>query len=225
MAYTYSKTTASNGVVLQSIKTSPNEVYMKGLPGGSTIPGQSSNGINGSFFDFSTGNLLTIAVNNDDPVGPGSKNDYGSGYQNAGYARGTLVWDSQKAKFSVQIVSSAASIKVESRNHFWAQGGISMTLGNDSTWASVADQQNMPNRTGNTMRAGLVYNSANNIWLVVTNTLCTASQFRSAIKEKIGSGTLVNGIFLDGSGSAQLKAGTNVATGDGRKVYSMVALR
>ncbi|QSF46214.1 hypothetical protein [Paenibacillus tianjinensis] len=225
MAYTYSKVTASNGVVLQSIKTSPNEVYMKGLPGGSTIPGQSSDGINGSFFDFGTGSLLTIAVNNDIPVGPGTKDDYGSGYQNAGYARGTLVWDSREQQFSVQIVSSAASLNVISRYQYWAQGGISMTLGNDSTWASIADQQNMPNRTGNAMRAGLVYNNTNNIWLVVTNTLCTAAQFRSAIKEKIGSGTLVNGIFLDGSGSAQLKAGTNVATGDGRKVFSMVALR
>ncbi|WP_025688244.1 hypothetical protein [Paenibacillus zanthoxyli] len=224
MAYTYSQVTASNGVFLQSIKTSPTEVYMKALPGGSTIPGQSSDGINGSFFDFQTGDLLTIAVNNDVPVA-GTKDEYGSGYTNVGYARGTLVWDSREQQFSVQIVSSAASLNVISRYQYWAQGGISMTLGNDSTWASIADAQHMPNRTGTAMRAGLVYNNTNNIWLVVTNTLCTAAQFRSAIKEKVGSGTLVNGIFLDGSGSAQLKAGTNVARGDRRLVYSMVALR
>ncbi|MEK5409077.1 hypothetical protein MKX36_24635 [Paenibacillus sp. FSL W8-0439] len=52
MAYTYSQVTASNGVVLHTIKTSPNSVYMKALPGGSTIANQSTDGINGSFFDF-----------------------------------------------------------------------------------------------------------------------------------------------------------------------------
>lgn len=226
MAYTYSKDVASNGVVLNSMKTSPNSVYMKALPGGSTVNGQSSDGINGSFFDFSSGALLTIAVNNDIPVaGSHGKGEYGSGYKNEKYARGTMVWDSREQQFSVQVVSSAAELNVVSRNQYWAQGGISMTLNNDSTWASVADAQGMPNRTGSAMRAGLVYNTSNNIWLVVTNTNCTAAQFRDAIKEKIGSGTLKNGIFLDGSGSAQMKAGTAKASGDGRKVYSMVALR
>lgn len=224
MAYTYSQVTASNGVVLQSIKTSPNSVYMKNLEGGSTIPGQSSDGINGSFFDFKTGDLVTIAVNNDIPVA-GNKNDYGTGYANVGYDRGTLVWDSREQQFSVQIVRSAAEILVINRSQYWAQGGVSMTLGNDATWESVAIAQNLPSRTGYSERAGLVYNNTNNIWLIVTNTPCTAAQFRSAIKEKIGSGTLVNGIFLDGSGSAQLKAGTNYAYGDRRKVFSMVALR
>ncbi|QNR65314.1 hypothetical protein IAQ67_15560 [Paenibacillus peoriae] len=57
-------------------------------------------------------------------------------------------------------------------------------------------------------------------WLPTRN-----AQFRSAIKEKVGSGTLVNGIFLDCSGSAQMRAGTPKATGDSRKVFSMVALR
>ncbi|MGG1615570.1 hypothetical protein ACIFQM_08225 [Paenibacillus sp. NRS-1782] len=224
MAYTYSQIAASNGVVLHSIKTSPNSVYMKALPGGSSIANQNTDGINGSFFDFSTGALLTIAVNNDVPVG-GSKGAYGSGYENAKYARGTLVWDSREGEFSVQVVSSAASLAVVSRNQYWAQGGISMGLNNESGWAAQADKENMPNRTGSTERAGLVYNNAKNVWLVVTNTKCTAAQFRTAIKEKVGSGTLVNGIFLDGSGSAQMRAGTVKASGDGRKVFSMVALR
>lgn len=224
MAYTYSQVTASNGVVLHTIKTSPNSVYMKALPGGSTIANQSTDGINGSFFDFSSGALLTIAVNNDVPVG-GSKGSYGSGYENAKYARGTLVWDSREGEFSVQVVSSAAGLAVVNRHQYWAQGGISMGLNNESGWAAQADKENMPNRTGNTERAGLVYNTGKNIWLVVTNTKCSAAQFRSAIKEKVGSGTLVNGIFLDGSGSAQMRAGTPKATGDSRKVFSMVALR
>ncbi|ALS10022.1 hypothetical protein ABE82_26820 (plasmid) [Paenibacillus peoriae] len=224
MAYTYSKVTASNGVVLHTIKTSPNSVFMKALPGGSAIENQSTDGINGSFFDFASGALLTIAVNNDVPVG-GSKGSYGSGYENAKYARGTLVWDSREGEFSVQVVSSAASLAVVNRHQYWAQGGISMGLNNESGWAAQADKEHMPNRTGNTERAGLVYNTGKNIWLVVTNTECTAAQFRSAIKEKVGSGTLVNGIFLDGSGSAQMRAGTPKATGDSRKVFSMVALR
>lgn len=224
MAYTYSKVTATNGVVLHSMKTSPNSVYMRHLSGGSAIANQSIDGINGCFFDPASGALLTIAVNNDNPVG-GSKSSYGAGYENVKYARGTLVWDSREGEFSVQVVSSAANLAVLSRNQYWAQGGISMGLNNDSGWVTQADKENMPNRTGNAERAGLVYNNTNNIWLVVTNTKCTAAQFRTAIKEKVGSGTLVNGIFLDGSGSAQMRAGDVTVKGDSRKVYSMVALR
>lgn len=224
MAYTYSQVTASNGVVLHTIKTSPNSVYMKALPEGSSLANQSTDGINGSFFDFSSGALLTIAVNNDVPVA-GSQGSYGSGYENVKYARGTLVWDSREGEFSVQVVSSAANLAVVNRHQYWAQGGISMGLNNESGWAAQADKENMPNRTGSVQRAGLVYNTSKNIWLVVTNTNCTAAQFRAAIKEKVGSSTLVNGIFLDGSGSAQMRAGTIKAAGDGRNVFSMVALR
>ncbi|WP_278738691.1 phosphodiester glycosidase family protein [Paenibacillus macerans] len=88
-----------------------------------------------------------------------------------------------------------------------------------------ADKENMQNRTGNAFRTGLVYNNTNNIWLIVTDVKCTAAEFRTAIKEKVGSGTLVNGIFLDGSGSSQMKCKEKKVYGDEREVYQTVALR
>ncbi|MNW59854.1 hypothetical protein D3C74_378050 [compost metagenome] len=88
------------------------------------------------------------------------KGSYGSGYQNAKYARGTLVWDSREGEFSVKVLSSAASLTVVNRHQYWAQSGISMGLNNESGWAAQADKENMPNRTGSTQRAGLVYNTS-----------------------------------------------------------------
>ncbi|MDU7472562.1 MAG: phosphodiester glycosidase family protein [Paenibacillus macerans] len=221
--YTYAAYTASNGVKLHTIKTSPNNIWINYI-GASNVPSQSYYGVNGGYFDPDTGNLLQIALNNDKPVN-GTKNDYGSGYENVKVARGTLVWDATESQFSVQIVKSAADLHVIKRTRYWAQGGISMSLNSDSTWASQADKENMQNRTGNAFRTGLVYNNTNNIWLIVTDVKCTAAEFRTAIKEKVGSGTLVNGIFLDGSGSSQMKCKEKKVYGDEREVYQMVALR
>ncbi|GJM74170.1 hypothetical protein HMSSN036_63860 [Paenibacillus macerans] len=221
--YTYATYTASNGVKLYTIKTSPNNIWIKYI-GASNVPEQSSYGVNGGYFIRDQDVLLQIAVNNDVPVN-GPKDEYGSGYENVKYARGTLVWDATESQFSVQVAKSAADLYVIKRTRYWAQGGISMSLNSDSTWASQADKENMQNRTGQAERTGLVYNNTNNIWLVVTDTLCTAAAFRSAIKEKVGSGTLLNGIFLDGSGSSQMNCKEKQAYGDKRKVYQMVALR
>jgi hypothetical protein len=48
--------------------------------------------------------------------------------------------------------------------------------------------------------------------------------YRAAIKEKIGSGTLVDGIFLDGGGSSQMQCAEYSFSGDGRVVREMVRL-
>ncbi|MCY9771206.1 hypothetical protein M5X06_31010, partial [Paenibacillus alvei] len=154
----------------------------------------------------------------------GSRGGYGSGWFNAKYARGTLVWDAVARRYSVQVVKSADELKVSDRSRYWAQGGISMSLQDDGGWQQRAQVQNMPNMPGKVYRTGLVYGSGLSLWLVVTNTACTASEFRSAIKQKIGSGTLVEGIFLDGSGSSQMSCGTVKLRGDGRTVYSIITV-
>lgn len=82
----------------------------------------------------------------------------------------------------------------------------------------------MPNMSGKAYRTAMVYGSGLNLWLIVTNAACTAGQFRYAIKEKIGSGTLVDGIFLDGSGSSQMRTDKVQIRGDGRSVYSIVTI-
>lgn len=226
--YTYGKVTASNGVVLHYMKGSPNDITLRKIS--SNLKSQSYYGINGGFYNFSDGSLLSIAVNNDVPVGGGTMYELYKGAHNTNYDRGTLVWDKSAGQYSVQVVRWAYNLKVSSRSNYWAQGGISMSLNDDQNWKTNAANEDIPGGINGSSsgRAGLVYNSGANIWLVVTNTTCTPEQFRTAIKEKIGSGTLVNGIFLDGSGSSQMRAldstGTLVnVTGDSRKVYQMVS--
>lgn len=219
--YSYSKCTASNGVVLHLLKTSPNNIILTSCR--TAVCSQPNVAINGGFFNFADGALLSIAVQNDVPVA-GKRGAYGSGWFNAKYARGTLVWDASSRKYSVQCVKSADEIDVTDRKRYWAQGGISMSLRDDAGWDRIAREQNMPNMAGKAFRTALVYGSGLNVWAVVTNTPCTAAQFRAAIKEKIGSGTLVDGVFLDGSGSSQMRCKDVQLRGDGRAVYSVVAL-
>lgn len=217
----YTKCTASNGVVLHSLKCSPNDVVLR--TSRTNVYSQPLAAVNGGFFDSRSGAILSISVQNNQPV-KGGRGEYGSGWENAKYARGTLVWDAAARRYSVQVVKSADELQVSDRNRYWAQGGISMSLHDDSTWQQIARAQNMPNMSGKVFRTALVYGSGLSLWLVVTNTACTAEQFRTAIKEKVGSGTLVDGIFLDGSGSSQLCSGDVRLRGDGRTVHSIVSI-
>lgn len=219
--YSYSKHTASNGVVLHALKTSPNNIALRANR--TAVCSQPNVAVNGGFFNFGDGALLSIAVQNDVPVA-GKRGAYGIGWYNAKYARGTLVWDAAARKYSVQCVKSADELNVSDRSRYWAQGGISMSLRDDAGWERIARAQNMPNMSGKAFRTALVYGSGLNVWAVVTNTVCTAAQFRKAVKEKIGSGTLVDGIFLDGSGSSQMRCEDVQLRGDGRAVYSVVAI-
>jgi exopolysaccharide biosynthesis protein len=215
--YTYGN--VSTGTLLHFIKTSPNNITLKVV--NKNVASTSEYGCNGAFFYGS--DQISLAVNNDVPV-QGVVGGYGSGWFNEKYKRGALVWDKAAGKYSVQVVSAASEIEVADRSQYWAQGGISMSLQDDANWKAIATQQNMPNIDGKTTRTALVWNTGFNLWLIVTETLCTAEQFRLAIKKNIGSGTLVDGIFLDGGGSSQMRCAEKSIDGDGRRVVQMVAL-
>lgn len=177
-------------------------------------------GINGGFF---YGNdLLSIAVMNDKPVN-GERGAYGSGWFNAKYARGTLVWDGADRKFSVQVVSSADELQVADRGHYWAQGGVSLSLSNESAWQKLSTEQNLPFADELRMRSALVYNDEGKLWLIVSPTLVTAADFRASLLKSVpGSGR--EGIFLDGDGSSQMNAEERVLTGDQRMVVQMISV-
>lgn len=215
-AYTFSE---PSGVKLAVIKASPNNITLKKVNNNvALVPDY---GINGGFF-YGT-SLLSIAVHNDVPV-CGASGAYGSGWYNEKYARGTLVWDKDALKFSVQVAKSAADLHVKNRKSYWAQGGISMSLQDDAHWEAIANEQGMPNITGVTTRTALVWNSGGNIWLVTSEEPCTAKAFRGSVKYLVGSGTIVDGIFLDGGGSTQLNCKEKKIAGDGRRVVQMIAL-
>jgi len=219
--YTYGSITASNGVNLRYIKTSPSDTTLQAI--NANVTDTSYFGVNGGFF-YGT-DILSIAVVNGEPV-KGDPGDYGSGWFNSNYDRGTLIWDPVARAYSIEVIGSASEINVRDENQYWAQGGISMSLQDDSNWYNQAvNKEHMPNPDGKAYRTGLVYNSGLSIWYIVTPTKCTATQFRAAIKEKIGSGTLVDGIFLDGSGSSQMQCSEYSFSGDGRVVREMVRLK
>ncbi|MEC0267405.1 hypothetical protein [Paenibacillus anseongense] len=210
---------ASNGVTLHTIRTPPQNIGLKAITG--NITDLSDNGINGGF--FWQGYLLSIAVINDLPV-KGQPGDYGSGWFNIDRKRGTLVWDEKAQTFTIQVVENANELKVMDRNHYWAQGGVSMGLTNPDGWAAQADSEEMPVINEKRMRSGIVYDRNNNVYLVVAPTPCTGEQFRTAILEQVGSGQLVDGLFLDGDGSSQLKVADYLLPGDHREVYQMITL-
>ncbi|MFE4713863.1 hypothetical protein ACFRAM_23685 [Paenibacillus sp. NPDC056722] len=217
-AYTFRETESSGKVALHMMSLSPDRVVLR--PAGVPLRQIAAYGINGGFFYGK--DLLSIAIMNDNPVS-GGRHDYGSGWFNAKYARGTLVWDGAKRQFSVQVVSSGDELAVSDRNHYFAQGGISMNLEHEEQWAVTAQNENLPYANEQRMRSGMVYDKAGALWLIVTPTLCTAEAFRAAILESVpGEGR--EGIFLDGDGSSQMNADEAVLTGDQRAVVQMIAV-
>lgn len=218
-AYAYQKLTAGNGVELHAIAATPGKIGLKAID--RNVTETRDYGINGGF--FWEGYLLSIAVVNDRPV-KGAPGDYGSGWFNTDRARGTLVWDGATGRYSVQVAESAEELQVTDRGRYWAQGGVSMGLRNENGWKAQALSEEFPAMEENRLRSGMVYDTDGRLWLLVTTTPCTGEEFRNAVREKVASGKLVDGIYLDGDGSSQLQLGKLRIAGDGRPVYQMITV-
>ncbi|WP_308639464.1 hypothetical protein [Paenibacillus silvisoli] len=164
-----------------------------------------------------------MAIVNGNPVA-GANGEYGSGFENTKYARGTLVWDGAANKLSVQTISGASELQVTDRSKFWAQGGISMLLGRDDEWLAEAERQHAPYMDDERLRSAAVYDKDGSIYLVVSSSKGTLADFRAAIIECVGNGRLADGIFLDGDGSSQLQLAEAVLPGDRRPVVQMIRI-
>ncbi|MBO7748849.1 phosphodiester glycosidase family protein [Paenibacillus sp. MWE-103] len=217
--YVYGETAASNGMALHYMATRPGNVRPAAVH--ANVAAGPYYGVNGGFFYEEA--LLSIAVADGVPVNaaPGS---YGAGDVNAKYVRGTLVWDGAADRLSVQTVGRMAELRVSDRSRFWAQGGISMSLGRDGEWRARAEAERAPNIDEARLRSAAVYDDAGTLYLVVSTTKGTLAEFRSAIVETVGAGRLAGGIFLDGDGSSQLRSREIRLTGDGRPVVQMLRL-
>jgi hypothetical protein len=220
--YHFQKLKASNGVVLYTIRTNPENVRLKAI--NTNVTETTYFGINGGF--FWEGSLLSMAVINHEPL-IGVPGEYGSGWFNTGadnnFKRGTLVWDGLMKRFSVQIVGQAGELFITDIYNYWAQGGVSMSLGKEADWKNEIIVQKMPAYDETHMRTGIVYDENQQLYMIVTPTLCTIEQFRTAILEKLGTRRLVDGIFLDGDGSSQLQSPQAHLVGDHRQVYQMLS--
>lgn len=218
--YTYAGTTASNGVRLHYMRTTPDRIELQAVA--ANVAETISYGINGGF--FYEGDILSIAVQNHRPV-KGEPGQYGSGWFNVKYARGTLVWDAAANRLSVQAVRSADELLVTDQANYWAQGGVSMNLQDEASWTGEAAAQALPLADSLHMRSGMIYDEAGSLYLIVSPTPCTAEQFRTAILERIAPDLGKEGIFLDGDGSSQMRSAEISLPGDLREVYQMIAVK
>jgi hypothetical protein len=215
----YRELKAENGVKLHAVRASPEKIGLKAIE--TNVTDDPADGINGGF--FWEGQLLSIAVINDQPV-KGAPGDYGSGWYNIDRPRGTLVWDGVTGGMSIQVTDRAEELVVTDRSRYWAQGGVSMGLHNERLWQEQALLEEFPVMDEKRLRSAIVYDIDRQVWLLLSDGLCTGPEFRTAIKETVAPGRLDDGIFLDGDGSSQLKLGQFKLPGDRRTVYQMITL-
>ncbi|SES99790.1 phosphodiester glycosidase family protein [Paenibacillus sp. NFR01] len=216
--YTYLEADTSRQVRLHLMGLAPDDVVLRAA--GTALRPIAAYGINGGFFYGK--DLLSIAVMNDTPAG-GVRGAYGSGWFNAKYARGTLIYDGAAGMLSVQKAAAADELNVTDRGHYWAQGGVSMNVQQEELWAAEAEAEHLPFADEARLRSGMVYDDAGKVWLIVSESLCTAADFRTAVLEAVPGGVR-EGIFLDGDGSSQMNAAEAVLTGDSRPVMQMIAV-
>jgi hypothetical protein len=214
----YFQTTAENGVVLHVLRTEPSSISLYSIK--DNVVRSETNGINGGF--FWDNQLLSIAVMDGMPAN-GRPKEYGSGWFNVKYVRGTIVYDRVTRMIDVQRAASVDDLHMTDATKFWAQGGVSMNLKDDNRWYNVAVKEEMlPFADDERLRSAMAYDNFGEIYLVVTSNKCTAEQFRTAIKRNVAVGNLNEAIFLDGDGSSQLLAGNVELKGDNRKVLQMI---
>ncbi|MEF2965555.1 hypothetical protein V3851_06895 [Paenibacillus sp. M1] len=211
---------AGGGVELYALAVKPEHIELRAAD--RPLRDYRVYGLNGGFFYQSS--VLSIAVNNDMPV-KGRAGEYGSGWFNAKYPRGTLVWDEAAGRFSVQVVSAADELEVTDRGRYFAQGGVSMNLGDEAGWEAAMLREHLPYPNERRLRSGLVYDDTGLLWLVATGDRCTAAEFRAAVAAGIAPGTAKEGVFLDGDGSAQLKAAEHSLYGDSRDLQQIIVIR
>lgn len=218
--FKYFQIPADNGVVLHVLQTDPSSISLNSID--DNVVRSGTNGINGGFFWDKQ--LLSIAVMDGLPVN-GSPKEYGSGWFNVKYARGTILYDRVTRKIDVQRAASVDDLDMTEATKFWAQGGVSMNLKDDSNWYNLAvKEERLPFPDDERLRSAMAYDNSGKIYLVVTSTKCTAEQFRTAIKSNIADGNLNEAIFLDGDGSSQLLADDVQLEGDARTVLQMIVV-
>jgi len=216
----YSQIADDNGVILHVLQTKPSSISLNSI--NDNVVQSETNGINGGF--FWENQLLSIAVMDGMPAN-GSPKEYGSGWYNVKYDRGTFVYDRVTKMLDVQRAASVEDLHMTDATKFWAQGGVSMNIKDDSRWYNVAvKEERLPFPDDERLRSAMAYDNSGEIYLIVTSTKCTAEQFRTAIKRNVAVGNLNEAIFLDGDGSSQLLAGNVQLKGDSRKVLQMIVV-
>ncbi|UFS71712.1 Ig-like domain-containing protein [Geomonas sp. RF6] len=223
----------SEKVHLYVVMADPSNISFKPLLGG-TVPRQASLGINGGYFsddenDVPEFYLYSIAIMNGKSVMPAR---YG-GTGGIGKPLDTLVYDPNiKSKLFINQYYSSKTIGVsKGTTNWWAHSGNQLHLNNDSGWKT--SRRSIPYfdvshyRDGRPIyRGAMVYGSDSGelkVWLIGTDTGCTADTFRIAINKysKDKGYRFVDGITMDGGTASQMKVDGG-SYGTGRPVAEMV---
>jgi len=227
-------------VKLHYIKTDPDNIVLKSITAelgdidsiSNYMDGKSYKGaINGGFFNKYTGLVGAIAVNNGTPIDDNADTNYFSTEEN-GWGGGTLIWDRVNEDFVIRTLKDIEKITSENivadTSKYWAQGGIAMNLQNDAIWEDVFKGQAPSHylydlkRDKSSYRSAMLYDSNDNVYLVVTDGKYSYREVRSAVK-KINS-DIIDGIFLDGSTCSQMTYDGKDIENYGREVAEAIVV-
>ncbi|HWO95591.1 hypothetical protein P4H70_06690 [Paenibacillus ehimensis] len=221
----------SRYIRLRYIKTSPKNIKLTHIK--STVPASGKLGVNAGFFDDASQGVQSICIQNSSCVLGGGSSDFATGYYNnnssGGHiSKGTLVWDDAWRTYRLQVIENAGQLIIGNPDNYWAQGGFSMHLQSDTSWQNMLSSgkesvnDHAPNTNYN--RTGLLYGNSLNIYLVISETTCTADEFRTACKY-IDTNNGLQGIFLDGATATQMNvpaSGYSWTSGSSRKLPAMI---
>lgn len=226
--YTRKSYTASNGIKLDVIKTDASNIMLVDLAGKKNLAESGYTGVNGGFFSYASGNILSLAKC-DGKVLCDSNNWLGAA---------AIYWNSKALNYiNGDRQLTASDIPGTSRTGTWAQGGYYMWLGADDALDRAMDdvgQDDGGYLTGTaTGRTALVADIIHqDVYLIVTNNSNRFITFCRAIEEylditpgSVPSGQF-HGVMLDGGGSSQLcDKGVFIADGDKRDLHEAIVLR
>lgn len=213
VATKYESFAASNGITIYLIQTDASKINIVNLttsanPMGQKVSESGYYGINGSFFNTTTGVIENIAFQDGEAQG-GFKGG-GENNQNGD----SLIYYKNKSVYYANGVKSSSSNKVPKVANSWAQGGFGLYLG-FSGWNELFEAENPSTDITGTpsFRTGMVCNTSTNaIYLVMCRIQVSVKDFRQAIMDKCGindgNGNPNNpywrAIMLDGGRSAQI---------------------
>lgn len=226
MAEASYKQTTWDGITVDYIEADMSTIRIEDL-GGKNLTASTKYGINGTFFDDSTGFVHGIAVTSaGNPV-----RDYAS--TNATYKRGTLVCMRPNNGVSqvayVSVINKIADLSIPTSWIDWAIGGISLklqeTVSSETAFNNLVKDEKGGVDFGNNKRAAIGYKGGKIVLAVMSKaTDCTPLETRGIMKY-LGC---TDAIMLDGSTAAQIRAkksnGTNYTSGGPRNVYSIITV-
>lgn len=179
---------------------------------------------------------LNISWQNGTWVPGKSSNPNGSGgdYNELGYS--AIYWTGSQLNFIRTLYGS--NISGISSSGTWAQGGVSLYLGNSNWKSKILDNNNercpidYVTELAKGRTAIVANTSTKQVYLIITTASQTLTQFRTAIQSYLGitdggaDNATYKGLMLDGGGSSQLKcrnsSGTEISQPDRTRLLTQI---